>query len=95
MVIMCYLEGWALPIKPTMSRLTITVSDEIHRALKETATRTGRTISSIIEEGLRLRGIRPMTSAKDLVEKARANAALNEEEALALALDETILLRQK
>jgi len=78
-----------------MSRLTITVSDEIHQALRETAARTGRTIGSIIEEGLRLRGIRPMTSAKDLVAKARTNAGLNEEDALNVALDETRLSRQK
>ncbi len=78
-----------------MSRLTITISNEIHQALKETAARTGRTIGSIIEGSLRLRGIRPMASAKDLVAKARANAALNEEDALALALDETHQSRQK
>lgn len=78
-----------------MSRLTITVSDEIHQALRETAARTGRTIGSIIEEGLRLRGIRPMASAKDLVAKARINASLSEEDALAVALEETRLARQK
>jgi predicted transcriptional regulator len=78
-----------------MSRLTITVSDEIHRALKETAARTGRTIGSIIEEGLRLRGIRSMASAKDLVAKARAGADLTEADALALALDETHQSRQQ
>ncbi len=78
-----------------MSRLTINVDNELHRALKETAARTGRTIGSIIEEGLRLRGIQPMSSAKDLVARARANAALNEKEALATALDETNQARQK
>lgn len=78
-----------------MSRLTITVSNEMHQALKETAARTGRTIGSIIEEGLHLRGIRPMVRAKDLVAKARANATLSEEDALALALDETHQSRQK
>lgn len=78
-----------------MSRLTITVSDEIHQALRETAARTGRTIGSIIEEGLRLRGIRPMASAKDLVAKARINADLSEEDAMVVALDETRLSRQK
>ena len=78
-----------------MSRLTITVSDEMHQALRETAARTGRTIGSIIEDGLRLRGIRPMASAQDLVAKARINAGLSEEEAVAVALDETRLSRQK
>ena len=78
-----------------MSRLTISISDDIHQALRETAARTGRTIGSIIEEGLRLRGIRPMASAKDLVAKARINAGLSEEDAMTVALDETRLSRQK
>ncbi len=78
-----------------MSRLTINLNDEIHQALKETATRTGRTIGSIVEEGLRLRGIKPLSSAKQLVARARANAALNEEDAMKLALDETIQSRQQ
>lgn len=78
-----------------MSRLTITVSDEIHLALKEMSARTGRTIGKLIEEGLLLRGIKPISSAKDLVEKARKHSALNEEDALAIALDETRQSRQK
>ncbi len=78
-----------------MSRITITVSDEIHQALKETAARTGRTIGTIVEESLRLRGIRPMSSAKDLVVKARANAALTEVDAGAISLAETQQSRQK
>ena len=78
-----------------MSRLTINISDEIHQALKETAARTGRTIGSIIEEGLRLRGIKPMSGAKKLVAKARANASLSEEDALKLALEETKHSRHK
>ena len=36
-----------------MSRLTISISDDMHRALKEAAVRQGRSIGSIIEEGLR------------------------------------------
>ena len=78
-----------------MSRLTITLSDEIHQALKEAAARTGRTIGSLIEEGLRLRGIRPMSSTKNLIRKARTNAALTEEDALSIALDETHQSRNK
>ena len=72
-----------------MSRLTITLDDEIHRALKETAARQNRSIGSIIEESLRLRGIRPMDSAKELVAKARARSKLTEDEALGLAVRET------
>ena len=72
-----------------MSRLTITIDDNLHRALKETAARQGRSIASIIEESLRLRGIRDQASARALVEKARERASLDEEEALELSVDET------
>jgi len=72
-----------------MSRLTITLSDDLHRALKETAARQGRSITSIIEESLRLRGIKDQASARALVERARDQARLDEEEALELAVEET------
>lgn len=72
-----------------MSRLTITIDDNLHRALKETAARQGRSIASIIEESLRLRGVRDQASARALVEKARERASLDGEEALELAVDET------
>lgn len=71
-----------------MSRLTITLDDEIHRALKETAARQGRTIGKIIEESLLLRGIKRLENAKVLVERARANARFNEKDALELAVKE-------
>jgi len=76
-----------------MSRLTITLSDDLHRALKETAARQGRSITSIIEESLRLRGIKDQASARALVERAREHARLDEDEALELALEETLAER--
>jgi len=78
-----------------MSRLTITLDDNLHRALKETAARQGRSIASIIEESIRLRGIRDRKSAHDLVEQARARAGLVEKDALALTVDETHAARRK
>ncbi|KAF0804238.1 hypothetical protein A6D6_03234 [Alcanivorax xiamenensis] len=72
-----------------MSRLTITLDDSLHQALKETAARQGRSIGQIIEESLILRGIKPLADARALVAKARTNAQLNEEEALLLAVEET------
>ena len=76
-----------------MSRLTITLEDSLHLSLKETAVRQGRSIGSIIEESLRLRGIRPITSSQDILVKARENAKskanLNDADAITLALDET------
>ena len=78
-----------------MSRLTISLSDEMHQALKESSARTGRTIGSIIEEGLLLRGIRPMITTKNLVKKARSNSAINEDDALRIALDEVNQSRKR
>lgn len=72
-----------------MTRLTITLDDDLHRALKETAARQGRSITSIIEESLRLRGIQDQASARALVEQARQRAQLDPEEAMALAVEET------
>ena len=57
-----------------MSRLTITLNDNLHRALKEAAARQGRTIGEIIEESLQLRGIKPMESARQLVERVRSHS---------------------
>lgn len=76
-----------------MSRLTITLDDSLHRALKETAVRQGRTIGTIIEEGLLLRGIKPLEGAQELVAKARENAAMTEEEALVIATAEISSVR--
>ena len=72
-----------------MSRLTITLNDDLHRALKETAARQRRSIASIIEESLRLRGIKNQACAQTLVQQARARAGLNAEAALSLAVAET------
>jgi hypothetical protein len=76
-----------------MTRLTITLDDALHQALKEAAARQGRSIGKIIEEGLLLRGIKPMASARDLVARARQQSALDDASALELALDETRLQR--
>ena len=78
-----------------MSRLTITLDDDLHRALKETAARQGRSIALIIEESLRLRGIRSQASAIALVEEARKRAKLEPDAALELALEETRAVRKR
>ncbi|MDZ7782804.1 MAG: ribbon-helix-helix protein, CopG family [Halioglobus sp.] len=72
-----------------MSRLTITLDNNLHRALKETAARQGRSITSIIEESLRLRGIQDRASARALVEQVRERAQLDPDAALGLAVEET------
>ena len=78
-----------------MSRLTITLNDDLHRALKEAAARQGRSIASIVEESLRLRGIRDQESARSLVAQARKRARLDPDGALELAVDETCAARRR
>jgi predicted transcriptional regulator len=72
-----------------MGRLTITLDDDLHRAVKETAGRQGRSIGSIIEESLRLRGIKSMETARQLVARARSRARCTEAQAIDLAVEET------
>jgi hypothetical protein len=81
--------------RPTVSRLTITLDDSMHQALKEAAARQGRSIGKIIEEGLVLRGIKPMESARQLVARARRNAKRDDDEAVSLAVKETRAARNK
>jgi hypothetical protein len=72
-----------------MPRLTITLSEERQRAVRETAARRGMSITALIDESLELAGVRTMESAAHIVARARANAGLSAPEAAALALSET------
>lgn len=76
-----------------MARLTITLDDSLHQALKEAAARQGRTIGTIIEESLELRGIKPMASARELVAQSQRASYLSEADALDLAVSETLAHR--
>lgn len=77
-----------------MVRLTISLAERTHRALKEAATRQNRSMASIIEESLMLRGIQPLDSAREIVAKARARARLNADQSMALAVKETLRSRK-
>ena len=77
-----------------MQRLTITLSDERHRALKERAARRGCTIREIIDESLDLYGIKTMDNAATLVSRARKTAGLKAAKAMELAIRETRAERQ-
>lgn len=78
-----------------MPRLTITLSEERQRAVKETAARRGVTITALIDECLELAGVRTMESARSIVARARVHAGLSAAEATALALRETFAERSK
>ena len=68
-----------------MSRLTITLSEERYRALKEASAQRNKTIGQLIEESLEFYGIKTRDAARELVQRARSRSTLSEAEALALA----------
>jgi hypothetical protein len=78
-----------------MARLTITLSSERHRALKETAARRGKTIGSLVEESLDAYGIKTSSQAAALVARARQRSAMSEAEATQLAVQETRANRRR
>ena len=77
-----------------MPRLTITLSEERHHALKEAAVRRGKTLRELIEESLDFYGIKQTSRAASLVAEARKHAALSEQRALEVAIEETKAERQ-
>ena len=77
-----------------MGRVTITLTDEKQRALKEAAARSGKTIGQIVEESLELYGIRTEEQARALVARARQKANLREKRALDIAVQETMEQRK-
>ena len=78
-----------------MPRLTISLADRTHRALKEAAARQNRSMGSIIEESLELRGIRPYDTAREIVARAKSRSRLSAEEAMVLAVEETRRFRDE
>ncbi|HXV60900.1 MAG TPA: ribbon-helix-helix protein, CopG family [Vicinamibacteria bacterium] len=78
-----------------MARITISLSEDTHRAVKEAAARQGKTIGKIIEESLAFYGIKSSARAVELVARAREYAGLSEHEALQLATEETDAERQR
>ena len=78
-----------------MPRLTITLSEDSHRALKEAAARRRKSIATLIEESLEFYGIKSTATAANLVARSRTQAALDEAEALSLANEETQAVRNR
>jgi predicted transcriptional regulator len=72
-----------------MPSLTITITEERHRALQQAAERERKSIAAIIEECLDAADINGAETAQDLVVQARSNAGLSDVEALAVAVEET------
>ena len=76
-----------------MSRLTISLNDEIHLALKEAAVHQRRSIASLIEESLIFRGIKSPKTARNLVQQVRERSELSADTAMDIALAEVSTVR--
>lgn len=72
-----------------MGRLTISLPDELHRALKQAAASRQRTIGELVAESLEFYGIKSEVSAQELLERARRRSRLPEADALELAVEAT------
>ena len=77
-----------------MSRLTITLSENRYRALKEASAQRDKTIGQLIDESLEFYGIKPRQDAHALVARARLRAAMTEADALGLAGEEVRATRK-
>ena len=78
-----------------MARMTITISDERHRALKEAAARRGTTVGRLVEASLDSYGIKTGAEAALLVARAREHAKMDEADALDLSTRETRKARRR
>jgi hypothetical protein len=78
-----------------MSRLTITLSEARHRALKEAAVQRDKTIGQLIDESLEFYGIKSREDALALVRRARSQSKLSEAQAMDLAQKEVGAVRRK
>ena len=77
-----------------MSRLTITLTEQRYRALKQASAKRGKTIGQLVEESLDFYGIKGEQEAKNLVRRARTHANLDEAQAPKLATAETRAARR-
>lgn len=78
-----------------MSRLTINLPDELHRALKTAAASRSQSIGVLVRESLEAYGIKPESEVSELLERARSRSGLGAEEAQVLANAETRAHRQR
>jgi len=91
---MCYGALVSMIPEHAMSRLTITLSETRHRALKEASARRSKTIGQLIDESLELYGIKTRDEALDLVRRARANSRLPERQAQTTANEQVRVARR-
>lgn len=76
-----------------MVRLTINLSEERQRALKQAAADRGKTMGQLVEESLEFYGVKTRQEAAALIRQARENASLEEANAIALGVEATRAVR--
>lgn len=67
-------------------RLTISLPDDLYRAVKIESATTDQTIGEILANALRAVGFKSADDISAILDRANANANLSEEEALAIGL---------
>lgn len=72
-----------------MPRITVSVPEEMHRALRQAATRRSCTISEIVVSALAEYGLKSEEDALSIVRKARKRTRLSESEARKIAEEES------
>lgn len=78
-----------------MIRLTINLSKERQRALKQAAAERGKTMGQLVEESLEFYGIKTREEAAALIRQARQSAGLDEAAALELGVEAARTARQE
>lgn len=78
-----------------MSRLTITLSEDRYRALKQAAAQRDKTIGQLIDESLDFYGIKSQADARDLVRRARSRSKVSDDQVLAVAQEHVRAVRRK
>ena len=78
-----------------MSRLTISLSDQRHRALRETAARRDTSIRRIIEESFEFHGGQTTENPGAIAAAAAERPGLTDDDAMALAVEETRAERRR
>ena len=78
-----------------MSRITISISSERHKALKAAAARRGKTIGERVDESLEASGIKPESTVAEILARARTHSRPSASAAEKRALEETRKARRQ
>ena len=78
-----------------MPHRTMSLTERARGAMKEAAAQQQRSMNSLIKESPAPRGSRALDTIEEIVANARANSGLSADDAMALAVEETRLHRER